>query len=185
MDKQLKTYFENVIDLEKNAYLQRETLAELNGRINRLGHRKNITRSKVTVYHEWFEKAFNVGVVAAIALAIIFGIKGLFKDFLSGAIGGILKGGLIGIAIGAIVGLICFGIEKTKASNKQANWDADYNREVAADNRRVVEENKQKANLMELRDQLEQQHRKTTEALQKYYNIGLIYPKYSKPLTKR
>ena len=178
MDKQLKTYFENVIDLEKNAYTQRETLSALDSKISSLGRGAYIQRSEVRQEADWMVNILSVGFFCVPGGAIILGIKGLLSNFISGALDGILKGALIGLGITLIISFIKYAIDRGKEKETQAQYDASYNQKMAADNRRITEENKQKSHLVELRTELLQQHQNTQNALQEYYGVGLIYPKY-------
>lgn len=112
MDKQFKTYLENIIELEKNAYLQRETIEELEQRINRLGHTKYISRTEVTREADWVLNLLTIGFVCVPGGAIIYGIKGLLSDFISGAISGIFRGAIIGLVIAAVISVVKYLIDK-------------------------------------------------------------------------
>lgn len=178
MDKQLKKYFENVIELEKNVYTQNETLSALNQKINKLGRERNIERKEVREEADWMLNILTVGFVCVPGGAIILGIKGLLSNFISGALDGIWKGALIGLGITLIISFVKYFIEHAKEKSEQAQYDARYDAEIDSDDARVAEENKQKARLIVLRDKLMKQHQKTLDTLQQYYDIGLIYPKY-------
>lgn len=178
MDQNMKIYLENVIELEKNAYTQRETIKQLDYKINRLGYYSNIRRSEVRSNNEWLVRGLSVGWVATIGLAIILGIKGLLDDFISGAFNGIKTGGLIGICIGLVAIFVSYAIQKGKDAAQQAEWDAQYNSKVEADKRRVQEEEKKKEKLICLRNQLQKQNDKTEKTLNQYYSVGGIYKKY-------
>lgn len=178
MDKDFKKYLENVIDLEKNAYLQNQVLNDLNYRIKRLGNYSNITKTETSSHAEFIEHVIYPGGLFVVGGAIIFGIKGLFNGFISGAIGGIFKGGLIGLVIANIIALIMFLIEKAKVDKEQGEYDQIYNQKKAADAKRVAEERKIKARLETQRDKLAEQHDDTLSTLRKFYNAGPIYSKY-------
>lgn len=178
MDKQFKTYLENIIELEKNAYLQRETIDELNQRIDRLGHTKYISRTEVTREADWVLNLIQIGFVCVPGGAIIYGIKGLLSDFISGAISGIFKGAIVGLVIAAVISIIKYLIERSKENETQERWDASYYQKKNADLKRVDSENERKQKLVALRDELNNQYGKTQVALEQYYNVGVLYPKY-------
>lgn len=178
MDKGFKTYLENVIELEKNAYTQRETLREMNRQINNLGIRGCVTRVQVNREASWIANLLAYGFVCVPIGAVWFGAKGLFSNFLSGAIGGIFEGAFYGLIVAAIIALIKFAIEYVKENNLQEEYDARYYREKAVDDKRVEAEIVKKKRLIELRNQLSEQHTKTQNALKEYYGVGIIYQKY-------
>lgn len=178
MDKQFKTYLENIIELEKNAYLQRETIEELEQRINRLGHTKYISRTEVTREADWVLNLLTIGFVCVPGGAIIYGIKGLFSDFISGAISGIFKGAIIGLVIAAVISVVKYLIDKSKEDETQERWDTSYYQEKNADDKRVASENEVKARLIALRNELNKQYDKTQATLEQYYNVGVLYQKY-------
>lgn len=178
MDKQFKIYLENVIELEKNAYLQNETIRELNVRIDSLGNSGYIARTEVTRYADWVENLLKYGFVCVPAGAIWFGLRGLFSDFISGAISGILEGGFWGAVVALVAAVGKYLIDRAIENSRQAEFDESYYEEKAADQKRVDKENVKKARLVSLRNELNNQYLKTQDALEKYYNTGVIYHKY-------
>lgn len=178
MDHQFKTYLENIIELEKHTYLQRETIDELDQRIDRLGHAEYISRTEVTREADWVLNLLTIGFVCVPCGAIIYGIKGLFSDFISGAISGIFQGAIIGLVVAAVISTVKYFIEKSKEDETQERWDTSYYQKKSADDKRVASENEVKARLVALRDELNKQYDKTRATLEQYYSVGVLYPKY-------
>ena len=178
MNKDFMTYLQNIIDLEKTAYVQKHTIQKLTERIDRLGRAKRIERYEVQQYADWGMYLITSGAVAVPIGAIWFGLRGLFSNFLSGAISGIFKGALLGLAVAAVIAVIKYCIERSKEEAKQQRYDEQYAKEKKADQKRVDEENVIKNRLIALRYSMEEQARHTQDTLDQYYGLNLIYPKY-------
>lgn len=178
MNKDFMTYLQNIIELEKTVYVQNNTIQKLTERINRLGIPKRIERYEVQESADWGFYLIAGGVIAVPVGAIWFGIKGLFSNFLSGAISGIFRGGLLGLGVAVVIAVVKYFIDKSNDSAKQQSHDEKYAREKKEDQKRVDEENVIKKRLVALRSDLEAQARQTQETLDQYYGLNLIYPKY-------
>ncbi len=86
------------------------------------------------------------------------------------------------LAIGGIAAGIVYLFEKPvveqKAENEYQIVMRDYNAKVQADNDRVSLENRQKAILQSRVDQLKSMKHETLDALDKLYDVGVVYAKY-------
>ena len=178
MNKDFMTYLQNIIDLEKTAYVQKHTIQKLTERIDRLGKFKRIERYEVQQSADWGFYLIASGTIAVPIGAIWFGLKGLFSDFLSGAISGIFTGALLGLAVAGVIAAIRYFIDRAKDEAKQQSYDERYDQEKKKDQKRVDEENMIKKRLMALRYEMEEQARHTQDTLDQYYGLNLIYPKY-------
>ncbi len=178
MDQKLRNYFEDVIALEKESYVQVQLLDRMIKKINRLGISESISRTEIRYPTSFFECALGPSYWSVIIFAGWFGIKGLFESFISGAIGGIFSGGLLGLGIGLVIGGIKFAIKRAEEMEQQEGYDMQYYAKVSADQNRVEEENKIKIRLQGQWDALLEQHQKTLAVLDKYYAIGVIHKDY-------
>ena len=131
MDKDFLLYLKNIIELEKTAYVQGQTLNKLNGRINQLGRAKRIERYEVRQEASWVLNLLTSSVVAVPVGAVIFGIRGLVSDFISGAVSGIFTGALVGLVAAALIGAVKYAIDYSKENEKQQKYDERYAKEMA------------------------------------------------------
>lgn len=177
MDKNVMSYLESVIALQKQSLMQSKTLQNMDWEINNLGYYSNIQRAEVQRIGNTSEVVFKV-IPWLLILPIIFAISGFRNGCISGAVVGALKGGLIGLGIAIAIGVIGTIIEHNKFNNKQKELDVKYQNDLAADELRVKAELEQKNKMIILRDELAQQHLKTEDTLNKYYKLGILPAKY-------
>ncbi|MBQ3356885.1 MAG: hypothetical protein IJG45_07240 [Oscillospiraceae bacterium] len=182
MDQQFQEYLENVIELEKNADIQRRTIERLDAKIRSLGRPRNITQSYATDNSGGFEANIIIvlgSFIGAVFCGVINGLVNLrhFK-FFAGLIKGALWGAIGGLALGVVIALLCRVIDKSKWKKKQRELNADYEKRVTADNSRLAKESAQKTRFIMLRNELRAQHQKTLETRARFYDVNVIYPKY-------
>lgn len=165
-------YLKNVVNLEKEKYVQERTIYSMEYQIHSLGH-ANTFSYPVGPRHEEFDIVdllkFGCGAGGAI------GFLGLF--FLDP-----LKFAVVGFCIGLLIGGLAAGYDYVH--NNRINRDnyteamQIYNRNVAADRLRVDAENKKKERLSIMLNQLKTENQRTCDLLEQYYSIGVIYKKY-------
>lgn len=156
-DKQrLIEYLEIVVDLEKNRYIQEQTINQLDAEINSLGNRRNITRRFADVQGnaECAERKidlFGVGGFLGFGAAALIFFTGLssytsFGNFILRTIIAIVVGFALLIIPQAIGEAIARLSSKSQSADEQARYDAQYEAAVASDNIRVSRELVKKAN---------------------------------------
>lgn len=201
MDKKVVTqYLENVVDLEKQCYLQQRTIKGLSSKINSLGIGKQYVHPDKpalvpTRLGEHMEKILAGGLIG-----LLIGVPVGFLDctcatirYSSTAFGSPAKGWLgwtivgtaAGLFIGLLLGLIGYSDEKREQADLYANrleqykaQLAQYEHAVAVDKARVEAELRQKQKLIAERKMLEEEHARTKKLLQQYYATDILYGKY-------
>ena len=165
-------YLRNVVNLEREKYVQERTIYSLEYQISSLG-RANSFPYPGGPRHEEFDTVdllkFGFGAGGAI------GFLGLF--FLDP-----VKFAVVGFCIGLLIGGVAMGYDYVHNNriNRENYTEAMqiYNRNVAADRFRVDEENKKKERLSIMLKQLKEENQHTCDLLKQYYSIGVIYKKY-------
>lgn len=182
MDKNLKSYLETLVDLEKNAYMQSELLKNLRNRIDRLG--KPIIYQKPQKKEADFISNLQIGVAGTAFVGAILGAiiglvnsDGLF-DAIDKVIGTGIQWLLYGLGIGVVVGIILH-IYDCRANNNDYNIDyLNYMSSTENDNIRVNKEKEQIKQLQAISSATIQKQAATNELLQQYYDVGVIPPEY-------
>lgn len=182
MDKNLKSYLETLVDLEKNAYMQSQLLNNLRNRIDRLG--KPIVYQKPQKKEADFLSNLQIGVVGTAFVGAILGaIVGLVNsDGLFDAIDKVIGTGiqwlLYGLGAGVVVGIILH-IYECHANKNDYNIDyLNYVSSTENDNIRVNKEKEQIKQLQAISSATIQKQAATNALLQQYYDIGVIPPEY-------
>ncbi len=165
-------YLRNVVNLEREKYVQERTIYSMEYQINSLGHPKTFSYP-VGPRQEEFDIVdllkFGCGAGGAI------GFLGLF--FLNP-----LKFAAVGFCIGLLIGGLAAGYDYVHNNriNKENYTEAMqiYNRNISADRLRVDVENKKKERLSIMLKQLKAENQHTCNLLEQYYSIGVIYKKY-------
>ncbi len=192
MDKQtLIRYLEDVVELEKQVFLQQQTLDGIDNRMRSLGIAKPVGSLPMkreltyTSNHKYMATliAFVVGAIVAVILTIA---EDAANDDKSG-FGYYFLGMLF---LGGIAALITFFIEAAVVSNRDKAMSksisqTDYEKRVALhkteqhlDTERVNRELAEKRILEQERSALYQKHLQTKQVLQSYYDLDIIYGKY-------
>lgn len=193
MDKQrLVQYLQNVVDLEKQVYLQKQALYQLDKKIKSLGHAGEI--SSVAEYNLTFWGALGrvggfmlIGMLAGFmpigcALGKLSPESFLFKllagsrSYLGAA--GFVFSIVFPATIGAIVAIIVNIVETISNKKTNAKNEKRYNAAMHADAVRVNNELAQKKVLQQERSILYGRYQKTQETLRRFYDVGVIYGKY-------
>ncbi|HAY19626.1 MAG TPA: hypothetical protein DCY17_02170 [Clostridiales bacterium] len=188
--KAVTQYLENVVDLEKQCYLQQRTIKGLNSKINSLGIGKQYVHPDKpdlvpTYRREYIKKIFIAG-----AFGLFIGIAVGSIDCTYGSpaktwLAWTIMGTAAGLFIGLLLGLIGYFEEKKEQEDLYANRLeqyrarlAQYEHAVAADKARVEAELRQKQKLIAERKMLEEEHERTKKLLQQYYATDILYGKY-------
>ena len=186
MDKQrLIQYLRNVVDLEKQVFLQKQALYQLDNRIKSLGHAGNVKPG----YH-WSLDFVDIakraggliggGFLGGLVLGFIIAIVALLTK-LPGtdySYRWILPIAFIVAGVGLLIVVIWTVIEKIGNDKHNAFLDEKYNAEKHADAQRVSNELAQKKVLQQERSILYGRYQKTQETLRRFYDVGVIYGKY-------
>lgn len=182
MDKNLKSYLETLIDLEKNAYMQSELLKNVRNRIDRLG--KPIIYQKPQKKEADFLSNLQIGVAGTAFVGAILGaIVGLVNsDGLFDAIDKVIGTGiqwlLYGLGVGVVVGVILH-IYECHANKNDYNIDyLNYVSSTENDNIRVNKEKEQIKQLQAISSATIQKQTATNAVLQQYYDLDILPPKY-------
>ena len=177
-DPKLKEYLENVIELEKNAYIQNRTLQALQTKINQLGRPKNIRLPEKQNTHAGTLAAFiGLAFSALPAGAIIGGFIGIVVDSV-GFFSAILWGAVIGFVACLLIGVITKIVELSNDNSANRKAEEKWEDAVASDAHRVYVEEQQASNLKVLQTQLIAKRNETRNLLNHYYQAGPIFPKY-------
>lgn len=186
----LTKYISIVLDLEKNIYIQEQTLKELYNKANSLGKPKTIDVPTKKV------SDFTYGYVAGPIMLVIVLLLGIFaviflsfknqmgikeSDELSVAliIAGIIAGGLI---FGLILSAIIFNIEKPREKercekNYQIEMENYYSQLEVLKNMQNAELKKREYILSQY-DILKKKYMETNNTLQEIYNYDILAEKY-------
>lgn len=184
MDKQmLIRYLEDVVELEKQVFLQQKTLDALDSKIRSLGRSASISQP---VYYEqkmdgdkkaaW---AVGVGIAVFVLMTIIYysATNGACtgEELFCGSCKTIT---LSSIAASVITLIIIKIIMKYKSQSRYDKDEFAYNQKRYSDNQRVNRELAEKRILEQERSALYQKHLQTKQVLQRYYDLNIIYGKY-------
>lgn len=172
--EQLEKYIKTVVELEKSVFTQEHFIEGVLKNRDTLGKAQNLQRPLYedhTFNAELYVGAVQIGFFAA----IIGGIIGLFAgNFLKWAM---WSGGIV--AVGIILFLFICDMHSSSECNKRFEQKlVQYKQDVKDDALRVEHEKKEQESIDDSLSALYNKKQETTELLKKYYDIGLIYPKY-------
>ena len=188
MDKEnLIQYLRYVVELEKQVYLQKRALNELDAKINSLGRscsfqEPQVGRAGKPEYGNESAKWAFIGVIIGFVAALIscdwVGNLNAIFSFIGYAILYPLIGGVVGAFIGFIVADIQHS-NRQKELNLKYKYDMqEYETAKYNDAVRVKREIEQRNVIISERTALYSQYRSTQKTLDKVYSIGVIYGKY-------
>ena len=169
-------YLAKVVALERSVYAQTQTIAELDDRIDELGHPVTFQKPVCGNYATLENTGdFSSYLYTAGLGAVIGGIVGIFT-------GGIIRGALIGAAI-LFFGVLIFQLIENATYNKEVDntYKSELNWYVTSkerDKRRVAEELNQKGKLIEIKNEISDQRDETASVLELFYSKDIIFPKY-------
>ena len=152
-------------DMELNKYLVQRAINQLNAKIASLGHTKRFYKPSIreSDFDIW-EFIWVFAGISAVIFAVIGSIYGFFSsgsgffNKLFGIIAGPIIigpiGGIVGFIIGSVTAFIISRRDKASREAELAEENETYNKNLAADKRRVDAELKQKKKLSDERDAL-------------------------------
>lgn len=178
MDKQmLIRYLEDVVELEKQVFLQQQTLDALDSKIRSLGIPSISTMPEQPKLLVQKHDSNILSLVFVLSFLLSIGSCFITRSFVVSLL--VL---FLGIMLG---GSISDKIDESVAQNEYNKKMAEHNRrmddyrsDLANDSQRVDRELAQKHILEQERSALYQKHLQTKQVLQSYYDLGIIYGKY-------
>ena len=188
---QLKEYIGIILDMEKNIYIQKNTIENLYRTRNSLGQRSHIEIPSCTkAKTDYGEYMLRVGLIcAAIAFVITVIVKwgefwhnsGIFAIILA-PLAGIGIAIIAGLATGLIIGPI---VAVSVSKKEQAEYDSDYqyrlteyDRLKREDGNRVKNENSLRMNIQKAIDSLENKYVESKKRLDDFYSYNIIHTNY-------
>lgn len=196
MDKEtLIRYLEDVVELEKQVFLQKQTLDALDSKIRSLGIKKEFYMPETLSYSvkkiDSEESKGNRWVIISIlAFVLSFGSCFIVYTGENATFGSFLGVPILVLILSLIVGGVVNGIigdirdkrySQTEYNREMADYDrrmAEYRRNVYDDAQRVNRELAEKRIIEQERSALYQKHLQTKQVLQSYYDLDIIYGKY-------
>jgi len=188
MDKQrLIQYLKNVVDLEKQVYLQKRALYQLDKRIKSLGHAADIRQKSVGEVNgkDILLNALRWAGIAAIPCLVLWFVSlfaaamsrewGYFKASL---LPYLIVGTVIICSVCGVIGAVKRELERKRCNKANAVHLQNYNAAKHADAVRVNNELAQKKVLLNERAILYNRCQRTQDTLRRYYDAGVIYGKY-------
>lgn len=192
--EQLLDYMSIIIDLEKNLYIQNQTIEALQNDASRLAVKKKIREPYMEVEQaDGSGAGLGVGVITAIigfivfiktfgqmsidngegsGIGVVFGI--IFKSLLCAA--------LIGLGIGGIVYGIVHSIlsakYKREAEESYKYQLNDYDKRMKKEKERLESETQKRNYINEQISALSEQRKKTEESLEEFYSYNIIDERY-------
>lgn len=189
--EQLKEYLSIILDMEKNIYIQKNTLDKMYQKRNSLGRKITIEmpncKRAETDYGEYM---LTVGLIFGV-IGFVIGLFARWGEFWNNSgIFAIILAPLFGIFIALIVGIlsaIIIGpiVAKCSSNKEQAEYDSDYkyrlneyDRLKSVDEKRVRNENIIRGNIQREIEILEEKYADSKKRLNEFYNYNIVDQKY-------
>lgn len=191
--EQLKEYLYIIFDMEKNIYIQKNTLENMYQKRNSLGRKRNIELPRCSQASADYGDSAILGILTCIVVAIvIMVIKINSFDNNSGLIGAVneaasIFGSLIfSMIVGAICGAIVVAIAANiRKENLQKEYDKEYSYKIKEydrlkkeDEKRVRKENIIRGNIQREIEILEEKYADSKKRLNEFYNYNIVDKKY-------
>lgn len=191
--EQLKEYISILLDMEKNIYIQKNTLENMYKKRNSLGRRINIELPRCSQANADYGDSAIAGILTCIVVAMVIMIirinsldnnSGLVEAFNNAAnlFGSFIFSMIIGMICGAIVVAIVANIRK---ENLQKEYDKEYNYKMQEydrlkkeDEKRVRNENIIRGNIQREIEILEEKYADSKKRLDEFYNYNIVGQKY-------
>ncbi len=187
----LKEYIYIILDMEKNVYIQKQTLENLYQRRNSLGIQNRIDIPKSNkAKADYVEYMLRAGLVCA-AIGFVIGIFIRWGDFWnSSGIFAIILAPLFGLFIALIAGfaggivigpLIAISVRKEEQDEYDSEYQfkmSEYDRLKKADENRVKKELIYRSRIQNDIEELERQYSDSKRHLETMYGRNIIHPKY-------
>lgn len=189
--EQLKEYLSIILDMEKNIYIQKNTLENMYQKRNSLGRKITIEMPNCErAETDYIEYMLRVGLIFG-AIGFVIGLFARWGEFWDNSgIFAIILAPLFGIFIALIAGIasaIVIGpfVALYISHKEQAEYNSDYQYRIneydklkSIDDNRVKNENIMRANLQIEIDSLEKKYKESKARLVKFYCYDIIDKKY-------
>ncbi len=168
-------YLSKATMLEKSLYTQNRTIDQIEEKIDSLGQPIHYNKPSSPWEEELDGRDFVDAISAGGTTLIIGGIVGIFT-------GSIIGGAVVGAMIGFFGSLIIKSMSNASGNNKRNDrYQEDlreYNYAVNEDEKRVQAEKEEAKKLSGILCQMQNVRRETESALQRFYDVDVIFPKY-------
>lgn len=195
MDKnKIVEYLENVVELEKQVYLQHNALNKLNAKINSLGYAKNIQApvkpQDVGLDSDCIKNSSILGALFGGLLSLVIGFNlgcdeyslctlfNFIDVMITALVICIPAGAFIGCLIGLAIACSKRSRENNRLSIEHQNSIDRYEKMKDDDALRVKRELEQRSFLCSEYDVLYAQYEDTCRTRQRFYDTNIIYGKY-------
>lgn len=192
--EQLKEYLSIILDMEKNIYIQKNTLENMYQKRNSLGRKRNIELPRCSQANADYGDSIISGMLTCIVVAMVIMIIKIssFDDDNSGLIGAVNEAVSMGgsFIFSMIVGMICGAIvvaiiANIKKGNIQKEYDKEYSYKMKEydrlkneDEKRVRNENIIRGNIQREIEILEEKYADSKNRLDEFYNYNIVDQKY-------
>ncbi len=192
--EQLKEYLSIILDMEKNIYIQKNTLENMYQKRNSLGRKRNIELPRCSQANADYGDSIISGMLTCIVVAMVIMIIKIssFDDNNSGLIGAVNEAVSMGdsFIFSMIVGMICSAIVVAIVANiKKVNIQKEYDKEYSykmkeydrlknEDEKRVRNENIIRGNIQREIEILEEKYADSKNRLNEFYNYNIVDQKY-------
>ena len=196
--EQLKNYLFIVMDMEKNVYIQKETINDLSDFADSLGYRKQFNNVQKTHNNASFGSIFSVLSVICCIISIIVTFIVLlqfksenmlagFLDVVAYVVYALLIGIPIGLVIAVVISLIIYAISSSiKSSQINAQYRQDLHEQQIAinrDNQRVQNELMQREYIIKQINELKSKLQASENTLNYFYSFDVIDRQYRHDLS--
>lgn len=179
----LKEYIYIILDMEKNVYIQKQTLENLYQRRNSLGiqNRIDIPKSNKAIadYEDFILSAGFVCAVIGFVIGIIITWR---NSILLAPLVGLIIALIAGFTGGIIIGpLIAISVRKKEQDKYDLEYQfkmSEYDRLKKADENRVKKELIYRSRIQNDIEELERQYSDSKRHLETMYGRNIIHPKY-------
>lgn len=189
--EQLKEYLSIILDMEKNIYIQKNTLDKMYQKRNSLGRKITIEMPNCErAETDYGEYMLTVGLIFGV-IGFVIGLFARWGEFWNNSgIFAIILAPLFGIFIALIVGIlsaIIIGpiVAKCSSNKEQAEYDSDYkyrlneyDRLKSVDEKRVRNENIIRGNIQREIEILEEKYADSKKRLNEFYSYNIVDQKY-------
>lgn len=191
--EQLKEYISILLDMEKNIYIQKNTLENMYQKRNSLGRKRNIELPRCSQANADYGASAIAGILTCIVVAIVIMIfrinsfdnnSGLVEAFNNAVnfFGSFIFSMIVGGICGAIVVAIVANIRKghlQKEYDKEYSYEMkEYDRLKSIDEKRVRNENIIRGNIQREIEILEEKYADSKKRLDEFYNYNIVDQKY-------
>lgn len=196
--EELKEYLAMVVDLEKNVFLQDQSIREINKQFDGLGKTVEIPPEPEVPTEPKRERLLWIkipcmpllGALAGAAggLVIMFGIIVITLGTIIPPDSLVWGCGIIGAIIGTVGGIVGYCETKKDAQKNELEYQSEMrqynekiqtrNQKIKADQRRLASENRKIFALKSTIHQISEMSKETQRTLSAAYDLGIIFPKY-------